>query len=85
MREQSVGGGRGEPRRVAAECWDPGQDLIFPDFLLEPGQACHVHTNEIQPETCGFSFHSRQAIWNNKGDCGYLYDASRALVSQYCY
>jgi hypothetical protein len=63
----------------------PGQDFIFPDFVLEPGQACRVYTNEAHPETCGFSFNSGQAVWRNSGDCGYLYDASGALVSEYCY
>ncbi len=64
---------------------DPGQDFIFPYFLLQPGQACRVYTNEVHPETGGFTFSSGRAIWNNKGDCGYLYDAAGQLVSQYCY
>jgi len=64
---------------------DPGQDFVFPDFVIQPGQSCRVYTNEYHPETCGFSFGIGRAIWNNKGDCGYLYDASGALVSRYCY
>lgn len=64
---------------------DPGQDFVFPDFKLQPGQACRVYTNEYHPDSCGFSFGSGKAIWNNKGDCGYLYDASGAEVSRYCY
>jgi len=64
---------------------DPGQDFWFPDFVIEPGQSCRVYTNEYHPDSCGFSFGSGRAIWNNKGDCGYLYDASGALVSRYCY
>ncbi len=64
---------------------DPGQDFTFPGFILHPRQACRVYTNEFHPETCGFSFGSGRAIWNNKGDCGYLYDAHGQLVSQYCY
>lgn len=63
----------------------PGQVFHFADFLLQPGQACRVYTNEVHPENCGFSFHSGHAIWNNKGDCGYLYDASGTLASMYCY
>ena len=64
---------------------DPGQDFWFPDFVIEPGQSCRVYTNEYHPESCGFSFGSGRAIWNNKGDCGYLYDATGAMVSEYCY
>jgi endonuclease YncB( thermonuclease family) len=63
----------------------PEQVFHFSDFLLQPGQACRVYTNEIHPESCGFSFRSGHAIWNNKGDCGYLYDASGTLASMYCY
>ncbi|MBM4448899.1 MAG: lamin tail domain-containing protein, partial [Chloroflexi bacterium] len=65
---------------------DPGQDFIFPDFNLQPGQSCRVYTNENHPESCGFSFgNSKQALWNNDGDCGYLYDAAGALVDKRCY
>jgi hypothetical protein len=64
---------------------DPEQDTVFPDFELQPEQACRVYTNEIHPESCGFGFGRDRAIWNNKGDCGYLYDASGAEVSKYCY
>lgn len=64
---------------------NPGQDFVFPDFTLQPGQSCRVYTNETHTETGGFSFASPRALWNNKGDCGYLYDAGGATVSQYCY
>ena len=64
---------------------DPGQDFIFPDFDLQPSQSCRVYTNEYHPEHCGFSFGSSTALWNNSGDCGYLYDGSGELVSEYCY
>jgi len=64
---------------------NPGQDFTFPDFTLEPGQSCRVYTNEYNPQTCGFSFGSGSAIWNNKGDCGHLYDPTGAEVSIFCY
>jgi hypothetical protein len=64
---------------------DPGQDFSFPGFDLGPGQSCRVYTNENHPEHCGFSFGRGQAIWNNGGDCGYLYDADGNEVSRYCY
>jgi endonuclease YncB( thermonuclease family) len=63
----------------------PGQDFIFPNFELQPGQECRVYTNEIHPDFCGFSFGSGQALWRNSGDCGYLYDANNNEVSSYCY
>jgi endonuclease YncB( thermonuclease family) len=64
---------------------NPGQDFFFPDFVLQPGQMCRVYTNEVHPETGGFSFRRGAAIWYNKGDCGYLYDATGKLVSELCY
>jgi len=64
---------------------DPGQDFIFPDFVLAPGQSCRVYTNEHHPESCGFSFGSGRAIWANKGECGHLFDASGQEVSTWCY
>jgi hypothetical protein len=64
---------------------DAGQDFFFPSFELAPGQTCRVYTNEDHPEYCGFSFERGTAIWNNQGDCGYLYDAGGAQVSEYCY
>jgi micrococcal nuclease len=62
-----------------------GQDFVFPGFVLQPGQVCRVYTNEHHADSCGFSFGSSKPLWNNKGDCGYLYNASRELVSTYCY
>jgi hypothetical protein len=64
---------------------DPGQDFRFPNFVLEPGRSCRVYTNEYYPESCGFSFGSGRAIWNNDGDCGYLFDAGGQQVDDYCY
>lgn len=65
---------------------DPGQDFRFPNgFILQPDQSCRVYTNEVHPETCGFSYGSRQARWNNDGDCGALYNQEGAMVSQKCY
>lgn len=64
---------------------NPGQDFNFPDFTIEPGQAYRTYTNEVHMESCGFSFGNGQALWNNDGDCGYLFDASGTLVSEYCY
>ena len=64
---------------------DPGQDFYFPSFLLDPGQSCRIYTNENHPEYCGFNYGRGSAIWNNSGDCGYLYDDGGAPASEYCY
>jgi micrococcal nuclease len=59
---------------------------IFPSFELQPGQACRVYTNEDHPEWCGFNFgNTGSAIWNNGGDCAYLYGAQGEEVARYCY
>jgi hypothetical protein len=63
---------------------DSGQDFWFPSFDLQPGQSCRVNTNEVHPGYCGFSFGSGQALWNNRGDCGHLFDAAGSEVSTYC-
>lgn len=64
---------------------DPGQDFYFPSYTLNPGESCRVYTNEIHPESCGFSFGKGSAIWANKGDCGHLYDNTGIEVDEYCY
>lgn len=63
----------------------PSQDFAFPEFVLQAGQTCRVYTNEAHPESGGLSFGSKRALWNNSGDCGYLYDASGAQVFKLCY
>ena len=64
---------------------EPDQNFGFPSFDLQPGQSCRVYTNEVHPDTCGFSFGRGNAIWRNSGDCGTLHDASGAEVSRYCW
>ncbi|NER39976.1 MAG: hypothetical protein F6J93_39620 [Oscillatoria sp. SIO1A7] len=62
------------------------QDFIFPEgTILAAGASYRVYTNEVHPETGGFSFKIRRAIWNNKGDIGYLYDAQGKLLSSFAY
>jgi hypothetical protein len=64
---------------------DPGQDYWFPSFQISPGQSCRVYTDEYHPEHCGLNFGRGSAIWNNSGDCGYLYNSYGTLVDTYCY
>lgn len=63
----------------------PSQEFIFPAFLLQAGQSCRVYTNQVHPESCGFSFGIDQPIWSNQGECGYLYDPQGLLVDTFCY
>jgi endonuclease YncB( thermonuclease family) len=62
---------------------DPGQDFTFPSFVLSAGAQVRVYTNRNIAGS--FSFGRGQAIWNNDGDCGYLFDAGGNQVSEYCY
>jgi len=59
--------------------------FTFPDQVMEPGQVCRVYTNENHSESCGFSYGSSSAIWNNSGDCAYLWDSAGTLIDMYCY
>lgn len=62
-----------------------GQDFVFPQLVLWAGQSCRVYTNEIHPESGGFSFGSGRAVWNDKGDTARLYDADETLVATFAY
>jgi len=64
---------------------NPGQNFIFPSYVLKPGKQCRVYTNQNHPESCGFSFKITTAIWNNGGDCGMLYNSANIRVSKRCY
>lgn len=64
---------------------DLNRTFTFPEFILQPGQTCRVYTDEVHPDTCGFTFSSPTAIWTNDGDCGYIYSADDVLESLYCY
>lgn len=62
-----------------------GQEFTWHGFTIQPGQKIRVYTDQVHPETGGFSFGSRSAIWANKGDAGELIDASGAVVSTFSY
>jgi hypothetical protein len=59
--------------------------FTFPSHVMYPGQVCRVYTNEYHSESCGFSYASTSAIWNNSGDCAYLWDSAGTLIDSYCY
>ena len=59
--------------------------FTFPSFLMEPGKVCQVYTNRWNASACNFNYESRQAIWDNTGDCASLRDDAGAEVFTYCY
>ncbi|QYX31207.1 lamin tail domain-containing protein [Sphaerospermopsis torques-reginae] len=64
----------------------PKQVLTFPQgTVLEGSKSFCVYTNEVHPETGGFSFGSRSAIWNDAGDEAKLFDAAGNNVSTLAY
>ncbi|WP_281560265.1 lamin tail domain-containing protein [Thalassomonas sp. RHCl1] len=59
-----------------------GQDMIFPEnTLCYPGKSLRIYTNKAGE----LSFNSKQAVWNNRGDAAFLFDASGELVSCWRY
>ncbi|MDJ1185568.1 LamG-like jellyroll fold domain-containing protein [Roseofilum casamattae] len=62
------------------------QEFVFPaGTSLAGGKTFRVYTNEVHEESGGFSFGSKTAIWNDKGDTGKLFDAEGNEVSSYSY
>ena len=65
---------------------DYNQNFVFPrSSALSPNQTYRVYTDEYHEEYGGFTFGSARALWSNKGECGYLYDAKKVQVSEFCY
>ena len=60
--------------------------FTFPSYVLQPGKSIRVYTNEIHPESGGFSFRSGKAVWNNTSpDTAALYNAQGQEVSRKSY
>jgi len=65
---------------------ESGKTFTFPSHVIDPGQVCHIYTNQDHPETCGFNWQfTSSAIWNNSGDCAVLKNDKREVVDEYCY
>lgn len=64
---------------------EKGHKFTFPELLLISSGYCRIYTNQYVPQTCGLSFYSLSAIWDDAGDCAYLRDPQGNLVSQFCY
>ena len=62
------------------------QEFSFPTgTVLKKAAECRVYTNEVHPESGGFSFGSKRSVWNNSSDEGRLYNAQGNLMSSYAY
>ena len=59
--------------------------FTFPYYVIIPTFSCRIYTNEIHPDSCGFSYGSSSAIWNNGGDTAYLRDGNGTLIAEYSY
>ncbi|MDP6823572.1 MAG: lamin tail domain-containing protein [Dehalococcoidia bacterium] len=58
----------------------------FPAVTIDPGESIRVYTNEVHPESGGFSFGRGTSIWNNSSpDEAALYNASGEVVSRKSY
>ncbi len=65
---------------------DTGQTFTFPaGTMLGPGQSIRVYTNEVHPESGGFSYGIGRAIWNDRGDMARLMDPGDNVMSQFGY
>ncbi len=63
-----------------------GRTYNFPAFRLAPGKRVKVHTGcGTDTETDLYWCVKGRAVWDNKGDTVYLYDAEGRVVSVYSY
>ncbi|MDQ6694486.1 MAG: lamin tail domain-containing protein [Chloroflexota bacterium] len=61
------------------------QEFTWHGFTLQGQHKIRVYTNEVHPESGGFSFGSPSAIWGNKGDAAELIDSSGVVVASFSY
>ncbi|MAZ63915.1 MAG: hypothetical protein CL895_06625 [Dehalococcoidia bacterium] len=60
--------------------------FTFPAYSIAPGERVRVYTNEVHPESGGFSFKRGSSIWNNSNpDTAGLFDAQGFQVSTHTY
>ncbi|MDF5729924.1 MAG: lamin tail domain-containing protein [Rhizonema sp. PD38] len=61
-------------------------EFSFPTgTVLKKEASFRVYTDQVHPESGGFSFGSKRSVWNNSSDEGRLYDAQGNLMSSYAY
>lgn len=44
---------------------DGTPQFVFPVYSLQPQSSVRIYTNEVHPESGGFSFQRGASIWNN--------------------
>ena len=65
---------------------DGSPTFDFPTWTVGAGDSIRVYTNEVHPESGGFSFGRGGAIWaNSSPDEAGLFDANGTLISQKSY
>ena len=71
---------------VLIDISDGTPEFTFPSHLLSPAGRVRVYTNEIHPESGGFSFGRGTSIWNNSNpDSAGLFDSQGVQVSTKSY
>ena len=65
---------------------DGRPEFAFPAWSLGAGESVRVYTNEVHPDSGGFSFGRGSAVWSNGApDEAALYDTNGELVSRKSY
>jgi len=65
---------------------DRSPEFAFPSWVLEPGEAIRVYTNEVHMEWGGFSIGRGGAVWSNSDpDEAGLFNQIGELVSTKSY
>ncbi|NIM92134.1 MAG: hypothetical protein GTO18_00250 [Anaerolineales bacterium] len=65
-----------------------GMVFVFPlGVEIYYGATCRIYTGEAKMTCDGreLSFRSSREVWQNEGDCAYLFNAEGGLESKYCY
>lgn len=64
-----------------------GATFTFPKNspTLKPNASIRIYTNEIHPESGGYSFGSGKALWNNKGGLAVLKDSNGKKLGEFKY
>ncbi|GAC1355122.1 MAG: hypothetical protein NVSMB42_13350 [Herpetosiphon sp.] len=62
-----------------------GEEFRWTNFSLQGRHNIRVYTNQVHPETGGFSLNASHEIWKNGGDTAELLDRSGTVVATYSY
>ena len=63
-----------------------GPTFYFPKgSIIKPNQSVRVYTNEIHPETGGYSYKSGKALWNNRGGLAVMKEDNGKKVCEFKY